>query len=114
MDDGEAADIALKRLLGNESGAEYELDLKGLDQAHGVESVRQMLEKSRFRKPRSIRIVLDPPGRDGEETLFQPVGRMLLDAKKSGVLDNLTPLPVNAGLGFFLITAGKRDAAPGE
>ncbi|MEK9673733.1 MAG: hypothetical protein VW268_14720 [Rhodospirillaceae bacterium] len=107
MDDFD--DIELKRLIGYDDRAEYELDLCGLDRAHAEESVRQMLEKSRFRAPRSVIVRLDPPGPDTGETLFQPIGRQLLAARKKGVLEKLSPLPPHAGSGFYLITRGKSE-----
>ena len=40
--------------LGYDDRAEYELDLRGLDLAHARESVARMLERARFRAPRSV------------------------------------------------------------
>jgi len=103
----EAGDIDLKRLLGYDDRAEYELDLRGLDLAHARESVARMLERARFRAPRSVIVRLDPAGPETGETLFQPIGRQLLDARRKGVLEKLTPLPPHAGCGFYLVTKGK-------
>ena len=103
-----------ERLLGalenGRSDAEYELDLSGLDLPHARESIRQMLERSRFRAPRSIALKLDPPPEGGGETLFQPVGRQLLEARRSGILSTLTPLPPEFGIGYRIETTGKPDA----
>ena len=50
MDEFDDDDI--RRLLGFQDSAEYELDLCGLDRLHGEASVTRMLERSRFRLPR--------------------------------------------------------------
>ena len=109
MDEHEDADIQIKRLLGTDAHAEYELDLQGMDQAHATESVSRMVERSRFLAPRSILVRLDPPPEGGGETLFQPIGRQLLEAKKAGLLSSLSPLPALAGRGFHIVTTGKAD-----
>jgi hypothetical protein len=101
----------LRRLTGQERDAEYELDLRGLDGPHGRDSVRLMLERSRFRAPRSVVVRLDPPPEGGGETLFQPIGRMLLEARRTGVLDRFSTLPSDTGLGFHLVTSGRDETA---
>lgn len=107
----EAGDIDLKRLLGYDDRAEYELDLRGLDLAHARESVSRMLERTRFRAPRSIIVRLDAAGPETGETLFQPIGRQLLEARRKGILEKLSPLPAHAGSGFYLKTKGKAPAS---
>lgn len=102
----------LRRLTGQARDAEFELDLRGLDVAHAGESVLRMLERARFREPRSVLIRLDPPEPGGGETLFQPIGRMLLEARRAGQLTRYSTLPPEAGLGFYVLTAGKPDDAP--
>ena len=105
----EMDDIDLKRLVGYDDNAEYELDLRGLDLAHATESVIRMIERSRFRVRRSIIVRLDPAGPDTGETLFQPIGRLLLDHRRKNALEKLSPLPLYAGCGYYLVTKGKTD-----
>lgn len=105
-------DERIVRLFGRNSEAEYELDLKGLDRAHAEASVERMLERNRFRTPRSVRVIVDAPKGDGAESLFQPIGRMLLEARRVGVLSRLSTLPPDGERGFLLTTTGKPDAAP--
>ena len=57
--------------------------------------------------PRSIIVRLDPAGPDTGETLFQPIGRLLLDHRKKQVLNKLSPLPPHAGSGYYIVTRGK-------
>ena len=99
----------LKRLSQAGSDADYELDLRGLDRAHAEESVRRMLERNRFTEPRSIRVRLQPPPDGGGETLFQPIGRLLLEARRHGLLSRLSPLPPETGVGYRIETVGKAE-----
>lgn len=94
--------------------AEYELDLTGLDLAHARESLSRMLERNRFRPARSIVVRLDKPVAGGGETLFQPIGRMLLDARRGGILSTLGLLPPEDGIGYRLETVGKSEAAEAQ
>ncbi len=99
----------LKRLSQAGVDADYELDLRGLDRAHAEESVRRMLERNRFTEPRSIRVRLQPPPEGGGETLFQPIGRLLLEARRHGLLSRLSPLPPETGVGYRIETIGKAE-----
>ena len=89
--------------------AESVLDLRGasLDQAKA--SIQDMLERSRFAQTKSVAIRLSPPPEGGGETLFQPVGKALLEAKKRGWIDRLQTLPTDDGLGFYVALAGKPE-----
>lgn len=96
---------ALRKLTGHDGAAEYELDLTGLDLAHAGASIQRMLERSRFRPPRTVAVRLDPPPAGGGETLFGPVGRMLVDAMRGGRLTRCRPLS-EPGTGFWVALAG--------
>jgi len=104
----------LKPLFRGSSDAEYELDLRGLDAAHSVASVDRMLDRSRFRAARSVRILIDAPDGEGGTSHFQPIGRLLLDARKEGILEQMSTLPPEDTLGFRVVTTGKPEAAEGE
>ena len=106
-------DIDLKRLVGYDDRAEYELDLRGLDLKSATESVKRMIERSRFRDPRSVIVRLDPAGPDTGETLFQPIGRLLLGHRRKRRRDKLSPLPPHAGCGYCLVTRGKAEKDTG-
>ncbi|WP_420402559.1 hypothetical protein [Nisaea sp.] len=99
----------LKPLFGGNRDAEYELDLRGLDLPHSAASVERMLECSRFRAPRSVRVLIDAPDGEGGGSHFQPLGRLLLDARKDGVLSAMATLPPDDALGFRIVTTGKPD-----
>jgi hypothetical protein len=98
-------DDELRRLTGFRESAEYELDLCGLDPAHAAASVERMIERSRFRPPRTVTIRMEPPTGEGGETLFQPIGRMLVAAMRAGRLVRCRPLP-EPGTGFWIVLTG--------
>ena len=83
----------LRRITGFHDSAEYELDLQGLDLVHAEASIERMLERSRFRPPRTVVIRIDPASATSGETLFQPVGRQLVEAMKAGAVARCRPLP---------------------
>lgn len=114
MEEAQIGEAILAKLSRGMGEAEYELDLTGLDLPHARESVARMLEWSRFRTPRAIAVRLDPPVAGGGETLFQPIGRLLLEARRSEVLSGLSPLPPESGIGFRIETVGNPEAHPEE
>lgn len=87
--------------------AESVLDLRGAPRVQAEASLNDMLERSRFAKGKTVAIRLDAPPVGGGETLFQPVGRLLLDAKRRGWIERLQTLPAEDGLGFYVALAGK-------
>ena len=87
--------------------AQAVLDLRGASPTQAEASVKDMLERSRFGAGKTVAIRLDPPREGGGETLFQPVGRLLLDAKRRGWIERLQTLPAQDGLGFYVALAGK-------
>ncbi len=104
-------DRELRRLTGRGSPAEYELDLTGVDGEHARLAIARMLERQRFRgEPRSVVIRLDPAGPTSGETLFQPVGRQLLQAMKKGLIARCAPLSVKDGAGFTIELPGQEEA----
>jgi len=49
---------------------------------------------------------LEGPPEGGGETLFQPVGKALLEAKKRGWIERLQTLPAHDGIGFYVALSG--------
>ena len=92
--------------------AEAVLDLRGAPRVRAEASIRDMLERSRFAAAKTVAIRLDPPPEGGGETLFQPVGRLLLEARKRGRIERLHPLPAHDGLGFYVVLSGRREREP--
>ncbi|MGY6569074.1 MAG: hypothetical protein ACXIVE_08770 [Salinarimonas sp.] len=91
------------------SNADAVLDLRGANGPQAEASVQDLIERSLFMPPRSVAIRLDPPPEGGGETLFLPVGRQLLAARKRGWVARMNPLPAHDGLGYFVAFAGKED-----
>lgn len=91
------------------TNADAVLDLRAADAVKAEASIRDMLERSRFARAKSVAIQLAPPPEGGGETLFQPVGRQLLDAKRRGWVDRLHTLPAHDGLGFYVTLVGKPE-----
>jgi hypothetical protein len=89
--------------------ADAVLDLRGATREKAAASLQDMLERSRFAQAKSVAIRLDAPPAGGGETLFQPVGKALLDAKKRGWIERLQTLPAQDGLGFYVVLAGKPE-----
>jgi hypothetical protein len=93
--------------------AEAVLDLRGATREQAAASIQGHAgaqpvrgQQDRGGAPRS-----PARGRAGE-TLFQPIGRALLEAKKRGWVDRLQTLPSRTGLGFYVALAG-RPSGPG-
>lgn len=103
----------LRRITGFRDSAEYELDLCGLDLLHAEASVERMLERSRFRRPRSVIVRIDKASATSGETLFQPIGRQFVDALKSGIVSRCRPLPEGSA-GFWVELVGNPNAAESD
>ena len=75
------------------SDAEAVLDLRGASREQAAGSIRDMLQRSRFAQGEERRRASPGPPEGGGETLFQPVGKALLEAKKRGWIQRLQTLP---------------------
>jgi hypothetical protein len=64
------------------------------------------LEKRRSPQPRTVVIRIDPATAVSGETLFLPVGRQLLDARRRGLVMRFHPLPMSDGGGFHVELPG--------
>ena len=89
--------------------AESVLDLRSASREQAAASIQDMLERSRFAAAKSVAIRLAPPAEGGGETLVQPIGKALLEAKKRGWIARLQTLPAQDGLGFYVVLAGKPE-----
>jgi len=99
----------LRRITGLRDSAEYELDLCGLDRPHAEASVERMLERSRFRPPRSVIVRIDKASATSGVTLFQPIGRQLVAAMKAQIVSRCRPLPEGSA-GFWIELIGNPNA----
>jgi hypothetical protein len=87
----------LKALAIQAGAAEAELDLRGLEPDSAISQVAALLRESIPGNARSYRIRFDPPAGDGAETLFLPLGRLLLAERRAGRLQSCLPLPDGTG-----------------
>ena len=95
----------IRRLTSMRDVAEFELDLRGLDLTHSIASIEKMLERSRFNSPKTVIIRIDKASEDSGETHFQPIGRLLVKAIKSGTIFKCR-LIAEIGAGFWVVLAG--------
>ena len=79
----------LEKLAFQAGDAEAELDLRGLPAEQAMQAVEQLLNDRSSAKSYLIRF--DAAADDGRETLFQPLGRLLLEARRSGRLTRCLP-----------------------
>jgi hypothetical protein len=71
--------------------------------------VERLIERSRFRKPRSVAIRIDPASATSGETHFQPIGRLLVEEMKAKTVERCRPL-ADPGAGFWVSLAGNPNA----
>jgi hypothetical protein len=91
----------LNKLLLQPGDAETTLDLKGIPLDQAMQTVEALLEAPG--DIRSCLIRFDGAAADGRETLFLPLGRRLLQARREGRLTRC--LPASDGAGYFIAFA---------
>ena len=104
-------DEAIRVLVGKQASADYELDLRGLSEAEARIAIERMLEGQDFLETTTVVIRIDPATPTSGETLFLPVGRQLLDARRRDLVQSFTPLPEANGGGFHVELPGQSDRA---
>jgi hypothetical protein len=105
---------AIARLVERDGNAEWELDLRGLDLAHARASVERMVERNRFGSGKTVLVRLDPATPTSGETLFLPIGRLLLGLMKRHLVRRCNPLAADQGAGFRVELAGRPAREPQE
>jgi hypothetical protein len=88
--------------LGNAPEAQAELDLRGLELAPALEKLRRLVVEPVAPGPTRYAVRIDPPVPGAGETLFLPVGRYLLEAKRAKRIFAFSPLADPPGGGFFV------------
>ena len=92
----------IRNLVGDRASADYELDLRGMSRAYARIAIERMLERRRFVEAATVVIRIDPATPTSGETLFLPVGRQLLEARRRKRVSRFTPLPEGDGGGFHV------------
>jgi DNA-nicking Smr family endonuclease len=78
------------------------LDLRGLKREEALAKLQALIATHAAPAPHRYAVLIDPAIPGGAETLFQPVGRYLLDAKRAGKIFAVTPLADPPGGGFAI------------
>lgn len=78
------------------------LDLRGLKREEALARLQALIDTHAAPAPHRYAVLIDPATPGGGETLFQPVGRRLLDAKRAGKIFAVTPLADPPGGGFAI------------
>lgn len=76
------------------------IDLRQADESIARRTLIEAIQQPRPMAERHA-VLLSPP-RPGEESLFQPIGRFLLEAKQQGRILSLLPLPAEDVVGFLV------------
>ncbi len=106
--------------MSDDPGGSYEaadevVDLRGLDRAAVLGRLELVLALPR-REGLRVAVLIDPARPGGGETLFQPVGRRILEARRQGLVRAAQPIPPGEGAGGFVIEmaggGGGADRAP--
>lgn len=103
----------VRELVGDRASAEYELDLRGVSADHARIAIERMLERRRFAEATTVAIRIDPATPTSGETLFLPVGRQLLEARRRNLVRRFSPLPDGDGGGLHVELPG-RPARSGD
>ncbi len=88
------------------SEAEAELDLRGLAAGQALARIETLLSDVGADRVRTYLLRFDPADGKRGETLFLPVGRRLLEARRAGQLTRC--LPLQAGDGYFIELASRQ------
>jgi hypothetical protein len=92
----------LRKLAVVSGKAEVRIDLRGMAEEQARARLAEAIERGRRGGTASFSVHFDPARGDGRETLFLPVGRMLLEARRAGKIRRCLPLPDGDGYYFEL------------
>lgn len=104
----------IRALVGDQASADYELDLRGVSGEQARVAIERMLQDHGFVEATTVAIRIDPATPTSGETLFLPVGRQLLDARRRALVRHFTPLPEGDGGGFHVELPGRRSEPSGD
>lgn len=90
----------LDALAAQPGDIEDSLDLGDIDVGEATRRLTEFIDQSEDRQARRFAIRFAPARGDGKLTLFQPVGRLLLEMRKAGRITRCLPLP--DGTGFYI------------
>ena len=91
----------LQKLVFQPADAEARLDLRGMPEDLAMLQVERLINDGSDKKTWLIQF--DPAADDGRETLFLPLGRRLLEARRTGLIARC--LPASDGAAYFIAFA---------
>ncbi|MCB1772097.1 MAG: hypothetical protein KDI88_00655 [Gammaproteobacteria bacterium] len=91
----------LQQLSFQPDDADAVIDLRGMLHEQAMQRVEQLLDDPGV--PKTYLLQFDAAASDGRETLFLPLGRRLLQARRDGVLTRC--LPIANGNAYFIAFA---------
>ena len=91
-------DNPLQKLAQLHGASDCELDLRGKTADEALQAIEQLLRTANPADSYLVRF--DPASDDGRETLFLPLGRRLLQARRDGHIKRC--LPSADGAGYFI------------
>ncbi len=91
----------LQKLVIQPDDAESTLDLRGMASDLAMRQVERLINDGSDKKTWLIQF--DPAADDGHETLFLPLGRRLLEARRAGLITRC--LPASDGAAYFIALA---------
>ena len=100
---------SIRTLVGDRANGEHTLDLRGVSLNNAKSAISQMLEQRCSGNLESLVIRIDPATPTSGETLFLPVGRQLLEARRCGLIARFHPLPEADGGGFYVELPGRSE-----
>ena len=84
----------LGKLAALRDQTDVQLDLRGMDETQARERLSQAIEQG---VPARFAVRFDAARGDGRETLFLPLGRLLLEARRTGRISRCLPFPEGDG-----------------
>ena len=97
----------VRALVGTLENGERTIDLRGLSLPHAQSAISQLLDQWQSEESISVVVRIDPATATSGETLFLPIGRQLLEARKQGLIARMNPLPDADGGGFYIELPGR-------
>ena len=91
----------LQKLVIQPDDAESTLDLRGMASDLAMRQVERLINDGSDKKTWLIQF--DPAADNGRETLFLPLGRRLLEARRAGLITRC--LPASDGAAYFIALA---------
>lgn len=83
--------------------AEHEADLRGLSKNDALAKLTEALDTCRIMDLRALLVKFDPATPTSGETLFQPVGQALREAREDGYVDYCMPISDKDCGGFLVV-----------